>query len=121
MKEENKRLKEAGPSVAVRLLGLNGIPEAGIEFSVVENEKAAREMGEARAFTSKQEDQEVRAKVARGLLHSRPAMLGSGFDLLLDHIADGGRGSELWRTVPRLIRFGEPRRALRLTASLAIG
>lgn len=65
--------------------------------------------------------QEVRAKVARGLLHSRPAMLGSGFDLLLDHIADGGRGSELWRTVPRLIRFGEPRRALRLTASLAIG
>ncbi len=61
--EENKRLKEAGPSVAVRLLGLNGIPEAGIEFSVVENEKAAREMGEARAFTSKQEDQEVRAKV----------------------------------------------------------
>jgi translation initiation factor IF-2 len=30
--EENKRLKEAGPSVAVKVLGLNGVPEAGIEF-----------------------------------------------------------------------------------------
>jgi len=40
--EEGKRLKEAAPSVAVRVLGLNGVPEAGLEFSVVEDEKAAR-------------------------------------------------------------------------------
>ena len=33
--EEGKRLKEAGPSVAVKILGLNGVPEAGLEFSVV--------------------------------------------------------------------------------------
>ena len=31
--EEGKRLKEAGPSVAVKMLGLNGVPEAGVEFS----------------------------------------------------------------------------------------
>ena len=37
--EEGKRLKEAGPSVAVKVLGLNGVPEAGLEFSVVEDEK----------------------------------------------------------------------------------
>src|SRR5207248_10608413 len=37
--EEGKRLKVAGPSVAVKVLGLNGVPEAGLEFSVVENEK----------------------------------------------------------------------------------
>lgn len=62
---------------------------------------------------------EVRATVARGLLYSRPAMTGGGFDLLLDHIADGGRGRELWRTVPRLLRFGAPQRAARLAAALA--
>jgi translation initiation factor IF-2 len=38
--EEGKRLKEAGPSVAVKVLGLNGVPDAGLEFSVVEDEKA---------------------------------------------------------------------------------
>jgi translation initiation factor IF-2 len=47
--EEGKRLKEAGPSVAVKVLGLNGVPEAGLEFSVVENEKAARDEAERRA------------------------------------------------------------------------
>ncbi|MBM3875585.1 MAG: translation initiation factor IF-2 [Verrucomicrobia bacterium] len=51
--EEGKRLKEATPSVAVKILGLNGIPEAGIEFSVMENEKAARELAGTRAMEAK--------------------------------------------------------------------
>jgi translation initiation factor IF-2 len=46
--EEGMRLKEAGPSVAVRVLGLNGVPDAGREFIVVENEKAARDKAEER-------------------------------------------------------------------------
>ena len=44
--EEGQRLKEAGPSVAVRVLGLNGIPEAGHEFVILKNEKAARDIAE---------------------------------------------------------------------------
>ena len=62
--EEGKRLKEAAPSVAVRVLGLNGVPEAGLEFSVVEDEKAARELAEQRAMEAKALGQEQpRAKV----------------------------------------------------------
>ena len=62
--EEGKRLKEAGPSVAVRVLGLNGVPEAGLEFSVVEDEKAARELAEQRALQARAQGQEItRAKV----------------------------------------------------------
>jgi len=51
--EEGKRLKEAGPSVAVKVLGLNGVPEAGLEFSVVEDEKAARDLAEQRGQAAK--------------------------------------------------------------------
>jgi translation initiation factor IF-2 len=61
--EEDKRLKEAGPSVAVKLLGLNGVPEAGLEFSVVENEKEAREEAEKRAMEARALGQEARTKV----------------------------------------------------------
>jgi translation initiation factor IF-2 len=56
--EEGTRLKEAGPSVAVKVLGLNGVPDAGLEFSVVEDEKAARELAEQRFLAAKAEGQE---------------------------------------------------------------
>jgi translation initiation factor IF-2 len=58
--EEGQRLKEAGPSVAVKVLGLNGVPDAGLEFSVVEDEKAARELAEQRRFETKTQGQEDR-------------------------------------------------------------
>jgi len=61
--EEGKRLKEAGPSVAVKVLGLNGVPDAGLEFSVVEDEKAARDLAEQRAMLAKSQDLENRSKV----------------------------------------------------------
>jgi translation initiation factor IF-2 len=61
--EEGKRLKEAAPSVAVKLLGLNGVPEAGLEFSAVESEKSAREMAEQRAELARTSEKELRPKV----------------------------------------------------------
>jgi translation initiation factor IF-2 len=56
--EEGKRLKEAGPSVAVRVLGLNGVPDAGNEFIVVEDEKAARDKAEERFLKERAEGHE---------------------------------------------------------------
>jgi translation initiation factor IF-2 len=61
--EEGQRLKEAGPSVAVSVLGLNGVPEAGWEFSSVDDEKAARVLAEQRAMETKSEELENRSKV----------------------------------------------------------
>jgi translation initiation factor IF-2 len=61
--EEGKRLKEAGPSVAVKVLGLNGIPEAGVEFSVVENDKDARSMAEERAEKARSLEKDRRPAV----------------------------------------------------------
>ena len=45
MNDENgKPIKEAGPSIPVEILGLDGTPDAGDEISVVTDEKKAREI-----------------------------------------------------------------------------
>jgi translation initiation factor IF-2 len=61
--EEGNRLKEAGPSVAVKVLGLNGVPEAGLEFSVFPNEKDARAVAEERASQSRVPEKERRPRM----------------------------------------------------------
>ena len=61
--EEGKRLKEAGPSVAVKVLGLNGVPQAGQEFTIVEDDKSARELAGQRGEEVRLRGQESRAKV----------------------------------------------------------
>jgi translation initiation factor IF-2 len=52
--DKGERVKEAGPSVPVEVLGLNGTPEAGDVLNVVETEAQAREIAEYRADVSKE-------------------------------------------------------------------
>ena len=61
--EEGNRMKEAGPSYAVKMLGLNGVPEAGVEFTVCENEKNARALAEERHLEAKTIELEKRPAV----------------------------------------------------------
>ncbi len=42
--DKGKRVKEAGPSMPVEIMGLSGVPEAGERFYVVKDEKAAKEV-----------------------------------------------------------------------------
>ena len=42
--ENGKQVKEAGPSIPVEILGLDGTPEAGDDLTVVADEKKAREV-----------------------------------------------------------------------------
>ena len=46
--ERNQRIKEAGPSEPVLILGLNGAPTAGDTFHVIETEQEAREIANKR-------------------------------------------------------------------------
>ncbi len=46
--ENSQQVDSAGPSIPVEILGLNGTPEAGDEFMVVESERKAREVAEYR-------------------------------------------------------------------------
>ncbi|MFT5692253.1 MAG: translation initiation factor IF-2, partial [Oceanicoccus sp.] len=46
--ENGKTIEQAGPSIPVEILGLNGTPDAGDSFTVLETEKRAREMADFR-------------------------------------------------------------------------
>ena len=48
------KIKSAGPSAAVEVLGLNSVPGAGDQFQVVKNEKQAREISEYRLIKEKE-------------------------------------------------------------------
>lgn len=60
----------------------------------------------------------VRAAVTNGILHSPIALRDNGFDIIVHHIGEGGSHKGMWRTVARLLKLGEPARALRLSAAL---
>ncbi|WP_347270844.1 translation initiation factor IF-2, partial [Rhizorhabdus histidinilytica] len=47
--DKGRNIKEAGPSLPVEILGLSGVPSAGDQLSVVENEARAREVAAYRA------------------------------------------------------------------------
>ncbi|MFK7764212.1 MAG: translation initiation factor IF-2 [Roseobacter sp.] len=51
--DKGDRVKEAGPSVPVEVLGLNGTPEAGDVLNVTETEAQAREIAEYREQAAK--------------------------------------------------------------------
>ncbi len=63
----------AGPSVPVEILGLNGTPAAGDEFSVVENEMRAREITE---FRVRRERDARAARAARGSVEQMFSNIG---------------------------------------------
>ncbi len=46
--DTGKQIKEAGPSMPVEVLGLGGVPGAGDQMTVVENEQRAREVAQYR-------------------------------------------------------------------------
>ncbi|WP_262693685.1 translation initiation factor IF-2 [Kordiimonas aquimaris] len=59
--DQGKQVKEAGPSEPVEVLGLNGAPGAGDDFSVVENEARAREVATYRTDLARKKRQAASA------------------------------------------------------------
>jgi translation initiation factor IF-2 len=51
--ENGQPIEQAGPSIPVEILGLNGTPDAGDQFAVVESEKRAREIADSRRTKSR--------------------------------------------------------------------
>ncbi len=58
--EHGKRVKSAGPSTPIQVIGLEGTPQAGDGFAVMESEREAREVSARRREAAK--DRELRQK-----------------------------------------------------------
>ncbi|GLB59305.1 translation initiation factor IF-2 [Cytobacillus sp. NCCP-133] len=59
-----RRVKTAGPSTPVEITGLNDVPQAGDRFVVLEDEKTARQVGEARASQALQAQRNEKTRVS---------------------------------------------------------
>ncbi|MBQ0832048.1 translation initiation factor IF-2 [Marinobacter sp.] len=62
--EAGKQVKDAGPSIPVEILGLNGTPNAGDEFFAVADERKAKELAEFR-HVREREQRLQRAQAAK--------------------------------------------------------
>ena len=88
------RLKEAGPSAPVEVLGLSGVPQAGDPFMVVPDEKQAREIATSRQEERKEAKQVVRRVITleefRGKLEAGQV---KGLNLILKADVQGSLGA----------------------------
>ncbi len=73
--ENGVKIKNAGPSIPVELIGLSGVPEAGDEVSVVPNERKAREVA---AYRQTKHREAVVAKQQKAKLENMFANVGEG-------------------------------------------
>jgi translation initiation factor IF-2 len=63
LNDKGEKVKTAGPSVPVEIVGLADVPAAGDEFGAVEDERMARELAEQRRAKAKSEVLAAGAKV----------------------------------------------------------
>ncbi len=61
--DQGKKVKEAGPTMPVEVQGFEGVPEAGDEFVVVEDDKVARRIAEARQLKEREKALAKESKV----------------------------------------------------------
>ena len=76
--DRGKQVKEAGPSTPVEILGLQGTPQAGDRFAVVENEARAREISE------------YRQRIAREKAVARQAGTRGSLEQMMTQLQDTG-------------------------------
>ncbi len=61
--ERGKKIVEAGPSMPVLILGLNGAPQAGDRFNVMESDKEAKEIANKREQLQREQDQRTQKHI----------------------------------------------------------
>jgi translation initiation factor IF-2 len=95
--ERNQRIKEAGPSEPVLILGLNGAPQAGDTFHVIESEQEAREITNKREQLQREQGlrtqkiltlDEVGRRLALGNFHELNVIVKGDVDGSIEALSD---------------------------------
>ncbi|MDI6727090.1 MAG: translation initiation factor IF-2, partial [Smithellaceae bacterium] len=69
--DQGKRVKTAGPSMPVEVIGFSGVPHVGAEFVSVEDEKKARDIGEYWIRKEREKDMRSSAKITLEQLYEK--------------------------------------------------
>ena len=101
--DQGQNTDEAGPSQPVEMLGLNGTPGAGDDFSVVTDEKTARELAEFRSDKS-QEHRQAMQQAAK--LENMFANIGEGEKRILKLVVKADVRGSLEAIVQALNELG---------------
>ncbi len=72
--ERGKKVKEAGPSTPVLILGLSGAPQAGEKFKIVESEPEARTIATRRAQISREQANRASKRISLDEIGRRLAL-----------------------------------------------
>jgi translation initiation factor IF-2 len=82
--DQGKKIKTAGPAMPVEIQGFDGVPEAGDEFFVVDDEKVARRIAQSRAMKQREKVLSSKTKVTlESFLASRPDSEAQTLNLVL--------------------------------------
>ncbi|MDK2956740.1 MAG: translation initiation factor [Desulfovibrionales bacterium] len=82
--DQGAKIEKAGPSIPVEVQGFDGIPEAGDEFVVVEDDKVARRIAETRRLKQREKDLAGKSKVTlESFLASKPEEEAKVLNLVL--------------------------------------
>ena len=69
--DKSQRIRNAGPSMPVEVIGFSNVPNAGTDFVVVEDERKARSIGEHRIRKEREKELAANSKVTLEQLYSR--------------------------------------------------
>ncbi len=69
--DKGNRLKEAGPSMPVEVIGFSGVPQAGLEFNVVEDDRKARDIAGHWILKEREKELSQTSKVTLEQLYAR--------------------------------------------------
>ncbi len=112
--DKGQQVKEATPGQPVEVLGLNGTPLAGDDFSVVDSESRARDITE---FRQRRKREAVHVAGARGTLEEMFAQIASGTAKELPVVVKSDVQGSLEAILASLRGLGTPEVAVRILHS----